>query len=107
MNASAEMERNPKLAATDDPGKNESPGADEKSENREKKPEMPEVDEYTARMDRMLASLKKRSIEDRKRTHYLKWMWLGIGLVIIVLAIFLMMNVSFSGFEGSFSFLSR
>jgi len=65
-----------------------------------------EVDEYTAKMDRMVNNLKKRSKEDHKRQVNTMLIWLIVGTVIIIASIYLMLNTIGSGFEGAANLFS-
>lgn len=64
-----------------------------------------EVDEYTARMDRMVNSLKKRSQTEQQNQTRTMIIWIGVGIAITIGAIYLMLNTEFSG--QSLEFLSR
>ncbi len=69
------------------------------------KPE--EIDEYTARMDKMVASLKQRSEQERKERTKMALMWTGIGAVIIIICVFLMLNCSSTGLEALDALMKR
>ncbi len=64
-----------------------------------------EVDEYTAKMDRLVNSLKKRSQTAQQNEFKSKLIWIGVGIVVAILAIYIMLNVSFEG--KPLEFLSR
>ena len=56
-----------------------------------------EVDEYTAKMDRLVNNLKKRSQTEQQNEFKSKLIWIGVGIVITIVAIYIMLNVSFEG----------
>ncbi len=63
------------------------------------------VDEYTARMDRMVEGLKKRSKTEHSKQLKTTLIWIGVGILIIVVSIYLVLNSTFSG--QSLEFLAR
>ncbi len=63
------------------------------------------VDEYTARMDRMVEGLKKRSKTEHNKQFKTTLIWIGVGAAIIVVSIYLVLNSTFSG--TSLEFLAR
>ncbi|RJP27228.1 MAG: hypothetical protein C4527_13730 [Candidatus Omnitrophota bacterium] len=65
-----------------------------------------EVDDYTAKMDRMVSSLKRKSDTERKKGMHQALIWAAIGVVAIIASIFLMMNLSSSSFDSFGSFMS-
>ncbi len=69
--------------------------------------ENPEVDEYTARMDRMVNGLKKQSESEHHKNRCKMTLWISTGLVLSVLLLWIMFNISSSGFSDSFQFLAR
>jgi len=60
------------------------------------------VDEYTARMDRMLESLQSKSRNTRTHQSHLTWIWLSAGIVVSSGLIYLALSISHSGLQGSF-----
>ncbi|MEW6235408.1 MAG: hypothetical protein AB1656_08495 [Candidatus Omnitrophota bacterium] len=66
-----------------------------------------EVDEYTAKMDRMVMDLKKRSDEDRVKRAKTMLLFIGIGLVITAVSIFIMLNTGMSDWNLGFISKSR
>jgi len=64
-----------------------------------------QVDEYTARMDRMVEGLKKRSKTEHGKQTKTTLIWIGVGAAIIVVSIYLVLNSTFSG--TSLEFLAR
>jgi len=61
-----------------------------------------EVDEYTAKMDRMVQDLKKRSDDDRVRRAKMMVLFIGIGLVVTAVSIFIMLNTGMSDWDLGF-----
>lgn len=68
--------------------------------------ETPEVDEYTAKMDRMLTNLKKVSKHENELKHHKMMVWISVGTIISIILLIILFNSSFSGFEG-LKFLAR
>ncbi|MBI1390407.1 MAG: hypothetical protein GC154_18370 [bacterium] len=66
-----------------------------------------EVDEYTAKMDRMVSGLKNRSKVKRAEQTRLTIIWLGVGVLVTAAMIFLALNVTSNGFEDMAHLLSR
>ncbi|MGC9328161.1 MAG: hypothetical protein ACP5I1_11045 [Candidatus Hinthialibacter sp.] len=62
----------------------------------------PDVDEYTAQMDRMVNNLKTKSRNERQKQIKTMLIWLLISLLIIAGSIYLMLNVAFQGKPLSF-----
>jgi nitrate/nitrite-specific signal transduction histidine kinase len=61
-----------------------------------------DVDEYTAKMDRMVNNLKRRSQDDRKTRVRNMLIWFAVGLIIILVSIYIMINtIGSGGFEGA------
>lgn len=60
------------------------------------------VDEYTARMDRMLNSLQTKSRTTRTHQTQQMWIWLGAGVIVSSGLIYLALSITSSGFQGAF-----
>ncbi len=60
------------------------------------------VDEYTAKMDRLVKGLKKQSEKERIHQKKIMLMWIGIGFLIVVVSIALMLTSGMSDFGISF-----
>lgn len=64
-----------------------------------------EVDEYTAKMDRLVNNLKKSSQTAQQNEFKSRLIWISVGILVAILAIYIMLNVSFEGKPPDF--LSR
>lgn len=60
------------------------------------------VDEYTARMDRMLNSLQNKSRSARVHQSHMTWIWLSAGVVVSAGLIYLALSMSSHGFQDAF-----
>ena len=69
--------------------------------------ENPEVDEYTAKMDRMVNGLKKQCESEQQKNRQKITLWISTGLVLSVVLLWIMFNISANGFSGSLHFLAR
>lgn len=65
------------------------------------------VDDYTAKMDRMLDSLKTRSQDNRKVMNKRILAWMGVGAVASALMFYLLFNVTSEGFTDTFTNLVK
>ncbi len=58
------------------------------------------IDDYTARMDRMLDSLKQKSKEVKSDKFKKRLIWFSIGTLLVTLLLFLMRIMNSRGFGG-------
>lgn len=56
-----------------------------------------EIDDYTARMDRMLENLQKKSKTEHHRIIQTNLTWIGIIVLVMSLAIYILSNISMKG----------
>lgn len=56
-----------------------------------------EVDEYTAKMDRMVNGLRKRSQIEHHKESKSKLIWILIAIIMTIVSIFIMLNITFEG----------
>jgi hypothetical protein len=55
------------------------------------------TDDYTARMDQMLANLKKKSKTEHRRILKTNLTWIGLIILVMALAIYILSNISMKG----------